>query len=86
MWDSNSSLPDSRGHFTLNCAGSDKMQLNLDLLRDGFPDSHGTPSYSPASPQPPRILASILLFSHLFLIVPLSIYAPPLPGETDSPL
>ena len=69
----------------LNCAGSDKMQFNLDLLRDGFSDSHGTPSYSLASPQPPTYLP-LFSFSNLFLIVPLSIYAPRPPGETDSPL
>lgn len=41
--------------FPLNCAGSDKMQLNLDLLRGTFPNSQGTPGHSLAPTEPLRL-------------------------------
>lgn len=71
--------------FLLNCTGPDKLQLNLDLLRYAFPNSHGTIELLPCpvkTPQtcfydPVSTLLSNCSFAHLL----------PLPqGEPDSPL
>ena len=74
----------SHGHVPLNCAGSDKIQLNSGLPRDTFPDSHEAP-FTP-SPHPcPHIPASVLIFptplpNRSFAHRPL-----PPPGEPESP-
>lgn len=64
--------------FLLHSAGSSKMQSNLELLRDAFLNSCGTSShFRPHLLTPkPLTLATVILFSHHLLIVPLHIHSP----------